>query len=32
MRRGWREAYLRRRFAWLLAFLLLTVGIDPAFE
>jgi hypothetical protein len=31
MRRGWREAYLRRRFAWLLAFLL-TVGIDPAFE
>jgi hypothetical protein len=32
MRRGWLEAYLRRRFAWLLAFLLLTVGIDPALE
>jgi hypothetical protein len=32
MGRGWLEAYLRRRFAWLLAFLLLTVGIDPALE
>ena len=32
MRRGWLEAYLRRRFAWLLAFLLLTIGIDPALE
>ena len=31
MRRGWLEAYLRRRFAWLLAFLL-TIGIDPALE
>jgi hypothetical protein len=29
---GWLEAYLRRRFAWLLAFLLLTIGIDPALE
>jgi voltage-gated potassium channel len=32
MRPGWLEAYLRRRFAWLLAFLLLTIGIDPALE
>jgi Ion channel len=32
MRCGWLEAYLRRRFAWLLAFLLLTIGIDPALE
>src|SRR5687767_10534419 len=32
MRRGWLEAYLRRRFAWLFTFLLLTVGIDPALE
>jgi hypothetical protein len=32
MRRDWLEAYLRRRYAWLLAFLLLTIGIDPALE
>jgi hypothetical protein len=32
MRRGWLEAYLRRRFAWLLAFLLLAIGIEPALE
>jgi hypothetical protein len=32
MGRGWLEAYLRRRNAWLLAFLLLTIGIDPALE
>jgi hypothetical protein len=32
MLRGWLEAYLRRRYAWLLSFLLLTIGIDPALE
>jgi voltage-gated potassium channel len=32
MRRGWLEAYLRRRYAWLLTFLLLTIAIDPALE
>ena len=26
------EAYLRRRFAWLLAFLLLAIGVEPALE
>ena len=32
MRRGWLEASCAGRFAWLLAFLLLTIGIDPALE
>ena len=32
MRRGWLEAYLRRRYAWLLTFLVLTIAIDPALE
>jgi Ion channel len=30
--RGLYEAYLRRRFAWLLALLLAAIGIDPALE
>ena len=32
MVRRWLAAYLRRRFAWLLALLLLTIGIDPMLE
>jgi hypothetical protein len=30
--RGLTEAYLRRRFAWLLALLIVAIGIDPALE
>jgi len=30
--RRWLAAYVRRRFAWLLALLLLTIGIDPVLE
>ena len=30
--RGWFEAFLRRRFAWLLALLLATIGVDPVLE
>jgi hypothetical protein len=29
---GWFEAFLRRRFAWLLGLLLVTIGVDPALE
>jgi hypothetical protein len=29
---GWFEAFLRRRFAWLLALLLAAIGVDPALE
>jgi hypothetical protein len=32
MQRGWLEAYRRRRFVWLLVFLILTIVIDPALE
>ena len=30
--RGWFAAFLRRRFAWLLALLLAAIGVDPALE
>ena len=30
--RRWLAAYVRRRFAWLLALLLSTIGIDPVLE
>lgn len=30
--RGWFEAFLRRRFAWLLALLLAAIGVDPVLE
>jgi hypothetical protein len=30
--RRWFEAYLRRRFAWLLVLLLATIGLEPALE
>jgi hypothetical protein len=29
---GWFETFLRRRFAWLLGLLLVTIGVDPALE
>jgi hypothetical protein len=32
MLRRWLDAYLRRRFAWLLGFLIAAIGIEPALE